>query len=146
MKSEPVPEDDGRALKTLVGSNFRETVDPDNREYLILFYIPTNSKCQALRPIFESVAESISHNPNIVMAEFDRSKNDVAGLIVEEFPKLVWFGKDKSVPHLEFDGVDNTKGIIKYMRANTEYRWLEPQPKEQYKKKAEKKSEVSDEL
>ena len=58
-----------------------------------------------MRKIFEAVAESIRHNPNIVMAEFDHSRNDVPNLILEEFPKLIWFGRDKSAPHREFEGV-----------------------------------------
>ena len=43
-----------------------------------------------------AAAEAISANPNIVLAEFDGTLNEVDGLDYSGFPTLFWYGKDKS--------------------------------------------------
>lgn len=63
-------------MRTYVGDNFEAEVLKSEKEFFVKYYAPWCDHCKVLAPIFQSVAEALSNNPNLVLAEFDSSKND----------------------------------------------------------------------
>ena len=42
------------------------------------------------------------------------------------FPTLFWFGKDKSVGPIKFDGGRDKAGILDWIKDHSEHEWVEP--------------------
>lgn len=53
--------------------------------------------------------------------------NEVAGLNIEGFPTLKFYGKDKSKEPIDFNGGRDADGIVEWLKDHTEYEWVEPQ-------------------
>ena len=78
-----------------------------------------------MAPHFEAAAKKLAVNPNIVIAKVDSTENEVAGLDIQGFPTLKWWGKDKSAEPIEYNGERDTEGIISWIKEHTEYDWVE---------------------
>ena len=102
LKSEPIPETQD-AVVVVVGLSYNDVVMDPTKDVLIEYYAPWCGHCKKLAPIFEELAESVAHIDDIVIAKFDATANEVAGLVIKGYPTLKWFPKgDKS--GIEFEG------------------------------------------
>lgn len=79
-----------------------------------------------MAPHYDEAAKRLAGNPNIVIAKVDSTENEVAGLDIQGFPTLKFWGKDKSAGPIEFDGERNAEGIISWLKSHTQYEWVEP--------------------
>jgi thiol-disulfide isomerase/thioredoxin len=104
LKSAPIPEDNGAAVRTLVGKNYREVINGDDKEYLVKIYAPWCTHCKTIAPHFVAAAEALRGNPNIVLAEFDGTLNEVDGLNTEGYPTVYFYGRDKTAEPINFNG------------------------------------------
>ena len=77
-----------------------------------------------MAPEYEKAAQRIANNPNIVIAKVDSTLNEVAGINIEGFPTLKFFGKDKTAAPIDYDGPRNADGIINWLKDHTEYDWV----------------------
>jgi protein disulfide-isomerase A1 len=92
---------------------------------LVEFYAPWCGHCKSLAPHFEAAAKKLAVNPNILIAKVDSTENEVAGIDIQGFPTLKWWGKDKSAEPIEYNGGRDTEGIISWIKDHTEYDWVE---------------------
>jgi len=90
-KSEEIPEDDGSAVKTLVGKNFN-TIKGKNA--LVEYYAPWCGHCKSLAPIYEELAENFK-GKDVVIAKIDATANYIEENVTG-FPTLIWYGADGS--------------------------------------------------
>ena len=67
----------------------------------------------------------MSNNPNILIANFDSTVNEVAGVDITGFPTLKFWGKDKTQPPIDYNGERTADGIIKWLKDHTECEWVE---------------------
>lgn len=67
----------------------------------------------------------LANNPNILLATVDSTENEVAGVDIQGFPTLKFWGKDKSNP-IEYNGGRDAQGIIQWIKEHTQYEWVEP--------------------
>lgn len=104
LKSEPVPEPSDDPLTILVGKNWDEIVKDSSKDVLVKYYAPWCGHCKALAPTWDSLAESVKDIPDLVIAKFDATANEVAGLQISGYPTLKFYPKDNK------DGVDYTGG------------------------------------
>jgi len=104
LKSEPVPEASDDPLTILVGKNWDEIVKDPSKDVLVKYYAPWCGHCKALAPTWDSLAESVKDIPDLVIAKFDATANEVAGLQISGYPTLKFYPKDNK------DGVDYTGG------------------------------------
>ncbi len=92
---------------------------------MVEFYAPWCGHCKSLAPHFEAAAKKLAVNPNILIAKVDSTENEVAGIDIQGFPTLKWWGKDKSAEPIEYNGGRDTEGIISWIKDHTEYDWVE---------------------
>ena len=126
LKSAPIPENDDAAVKTLVGNNYKSLVFGDDKEFLVKIYAPWCGHCKTIAPEYVAAAEALAANPNVVLAELDGTLNEVEGLDISGYPTLFWYGKDKTVAPIQFNGGRDAEGIIAWIRDHTEHAWVEP--------------------
>lgn len=67
----------------------------------------------------------LKNNPNIVLVKVDSTENEIAGVDIQGFPTLKFWGKDKSVPPVDYTGERTADGIINWLKEHTEYEWVE---------------------
>lgn len=61
-----------------------------------------------------------------MLAKVDSTENEVAGIEIEGYPTLKFWGKDKSVPPIDYDGGRDADGIIEWLKTHSDYPWVEP--------------------
>lgn len=127
LKSAPIPENDNKPVKTLVGKTFNN-IFSDEREYLVKIYAPWCGHCKSIAPHFEAAAAALANNPNIVLADFDGTLNEVESVDISGYPTILWYAKDKSAEPVSFNGERDTEGIIDWIKDHTQYEWVEPAP------------------
>lgn len=127
LKSAPVPENDVAPVKTLVGKNY-QTIFQDEREYLVKIYAPWCGHCKTIAPHFVEAAKALSSNPNIVLAEFDGTLNEVEGVEISGYPTILWYPKDKTAEPVKYNGERDTQGIIDWIKDHTQHEWVEASP------------------
>lgn len=75
-----------------------------DKEYLLKIYAPWCGHCKKIAPEYEAAAELIAHNPNVVIADFDGTLNEAEGIEISGYPTIYWYGKDKTVTPITFNG------------------------------------------
>lgn len=125
MKSAPIPETNDLPVLVLVGKTFKSLVLDSEKEVLVKFYAPWCGHCKTLAPHFEEVAQRLANNPNIVIAKFDSTENEVSNIEIQGFPTIKFWGKDKTQPPIDFNGERSADGIIQWLKDHTEYEWVD---------------------
>ena len=101
LKSEPIPDPqtvDG--VTTLVGKSWEDVVKDTSKDVLVKYYAPWCGHCKALAPVWEELGKDVEGIEDLVIAKFDATTNEVAGLDVRGYPTLKFYPKDNK------DGVD----------------------------------------
>lgn len=96
LKSAPVPESNDEPVKVVVGQTWQDLVLSHDKEVLVKFYAPWCGHCKTLAPHYEEAAKRLASNPNILLVKVDSTENEVAGVDIQGFPTLKFWGKDKS--------------------------------------------------
>jgi len=102
MKSEAEPAEQG-ALTVLVGTNFERIVKDSSKDVLVKYYAPWCGHCKALAPTWDELANSVADVEDLVIAKFDATANEVAGLSIRGYPTLRFYPKDNKNGY-EYEG------------------------------------------
>ena len=89
----PVP-DNVEGVTTLVGSSWDEIVNDPTKDVLVKYYAPWCGHCKALAPIWEELGKDVEGIEDLVIAKFDATENEVAGLEIKGYPTLKFYPKD----------------------------------------------------
>ncbi len=137
LKSAAIPESNDEPVKVIVGKSWNDLVMNHEKEVLVKFYAPWCGHCKHLAPHYDEAAKRLANNPNIVLAKIDSTENEVAGLEIQGFPTLKFWGKDKTAEPIEYNGGRDADGIIQWLKEHTQYEWVdlvdaeEEEPKEE---------------
>ena len=117
LKSEPIPEEQG-ALTVLVGKNWESIVKDETKDVLVKYYAPWCGHCKALAPTWDALAEDVKDIDDLVIAKFDATANEVAGLDIRGYPTLKYYPKnDKS--GLDYSGDREIEDFKKFLSENS---------------------------
>ncbi len=117
LKSEPIPENKG-ALTTLVGLNYESIVMDETKDVLVKYYAPWCGHCKKLAPIWEELAESVADIPDLVIAKFDATVNEVKGLQIKGYPTLKFYPKGNKAG-VDYDEGRELPDFKKYLEKNS---------------------------
>jgi protein disulfide isomerase family A protein 3 len=104
IKSEPLPDNEGKAVKVVVGQNFNDIVLDPTKDVLLEMYAPWCGHCKKLEPIYTELGESVKNVDNLVIAKMDATAND------SPHPQY----QAKGFPTILFAPADNKENPIKY--------------------------------
>jgi len=95
LKSADIPDPqivDG--VTTLVGKTWSTIVEDPTKDVLVKYYAPWCGHCKALAPVWDELAKSVEDIEDLVIAKFDATENEVAGLDIRGYPTLKFYPKD----------------------------------------------------
>jgi len=105
LKSEPIPEPaTTEGLTVLVGKSWEDVVKDTSKDVLVKYYAPWCGHCKALAPVWDALAKDVEGIEDLVIAKFDATVNEVAGLDIRGYPTLKFYPKDNK------DGIDYDAG------------------------------------
>jgi len=115
IKSEEVPADNDVAdVKVAVAKNFDELVVNSDKDTLIEFYAPWCGHCKKLAPTLEELGKALKNEPGVQIVKMDATANDVPpSFVVQGFPTLFWYPKDKSTK--KYEGGREVNDFIEYI-------------------------------
>ncbi|KAH7731879.1 protein disulfide-isomerase A4 [Aphelenchoides avenae] len=118
VKSAPLPSGDTGPVKTLVASNFAKIVNNEGKDALIEFYAPWCGHCKSFEPKYKQFAAKwTKEQPNLVVAKFDATANDVPdGYAVEGFPTIYFAPSGKKDKPIKYTGNRDLDDIANFVR------------------------------
>ncbi|PIN17433.1 Protein disulfide isomerase (prolyl 4-hydroxylase beta subunit) [Handroanthus impetiginosus] len=118
IRSEPIPEVNNEPVKVVVRDSLQDFVFNSGKNVLLEFYAPWCGHCKRLAPILDEVAISFENDPDVIIAKFDATANDVPRdtFDVQGFP-TVYF-RSASGNLLRYDGDRTKEDIISFIQKN----------------------------
>ena len=121
LKSEEDPgkQEEGKAYK-ITYKTFKRDVLNNKLNVFVKFYMPNDTKCKELEPIYEDLALKLKINRNIRIAEYNLEKNYFDFIKIEHYPTLVLFRaglKDKN-ELIEYKGTYDVNDMIYFVLTN----------------------------
>lgn len=93
LKSEEIPEPNDGGVTILVGKNFDKIVKDETKDVLVKYYAPWCGHCKALAPVWDQLGDDLKDIEDLVIAKFDATANEVAGLEIRGYPTLKFYPK-----------------------------------------------------
>ncbi|CAL8087040.1 unnamed protein product [Calicophoron daubneyi] len=120
LKSEPVPSGSDDFAKKVVALTFDEMVNDPSKDVMIVFHAPWCGHCKAFLPKFQTVAEKLQNEPNILLATYDATANDIPDAYsVQGYPTVFFVSKtDKEHPKT-YEGAREVDDVIRYIAASS---------------------------
>lgn len=81
---------------------------------MVKFYAPWCGHCKTLAPVWEELANSVKDIPDLVIAKFDATANEAAGVAIRGYPTLKFYPKDNKAG-IDFDGERDLASIQKWL-------------------------------
>ena len=114
LKSEKPVDNTGKPVTVIVGENFEEIVKDTSKDVLVKYYAPWCGHCKALAPTWESLAKDVEGIEDLVIAKFDATANEVAGLEIRGYPTLKFYPKDNKAG-VDYDGERKLEDFQKWL-------------------------------
>jgi protein disulfide-isomerase A1 len=118
IRSEPIPEVNNEPVKVVVRDSIQDMVFNSGKNVLLEFYAPWCGHCQKLAPTLDEVAISLENDPDVLIAKFDATANDVPSdnFDVQGFP-TVYF-RSASGNLVQYEGDRTKEDIISFIEKN----------------------------
>jgi protein disulfide-isomerase A1 len=119
LLSQEVPEDwNAKAVKVLVGKNFKEVARDKSKTVLVEFYAPWCGHCKQLAPIYDQLGEKFADRASeFVIAKMDSTLNELDDIKIQSFPTIKLFPKD-SDEVLDYNGERTLEAMAKFVESH----------------------------
>ena len=104
LKSAEPPADNTEPVKVIVGKTFKDIVLNPETDVLVKFYAPWCGHCKKLAPVWDELAAAVKDVPNLVIAKFDATANEVEGLDIRGYPTLKFYPAGQKSNPVDYDG------------------------------------------
>ncbi|XP_074307901.1 protein disulfide isomerase-like 1-1 [Silene latifolia] len=113
--SQPIPKENNEPVKVVVLDTLEDLVLNSGKEVLLEFYAPWCGHCKNLAPILDEVALSYDKDPNVLIAKYDATANDVPRetFKVQGFPTLFFINGNKEV--IEYSGGRKKEDFVNFI-------------------------------
>ncbi|KAK4393738.1 protein disulfide-isomerase [Sesamum angolense] len=118
IRSEPIPETNNEPVKVVVRDSLQDVVFNSGKNVLLEFYAPWCGHCKQLAPILDEVAVHFENDPNVIIAKFDATVNDVPGdtFDVQGFPTVYFRSASGNLS--QYEGDRTKENIISFIEKN----------------------------
>ncbi|KAL1539007.1 Thioredoxin-like domain [Salvia divinorum] len=118
IRSEPIPEVNDEPVKVVVRHSIQDVVFNSGKNVLLEFYAPWCGHCKSLAPILDEVAISFQNDPDVLIAKFDATANDVPKdtFEVQGFPTLYFRSANGNLS--QYEGGRTKEDIINFINSN----------------------------
>ncbi|GFP84138.1 protein disulfide-isomerase, partial [Phtheirospermum japonicum] len=118
LKSEPIPESNDEPVKVVVRDSIQDVVFNSGKNVLLEFYAPWCGHCKQLAPILDEVAIAFKDDPDVIIAKFDATANDVPGdtFEVQGFPTLYFRSANGNLS--QYEGERTKEDFISFIHEN----------------------------
>ncbi|KAG6396253.1 hypothetical protein SASPL_142399 [Salvia splendens] len=118
IRSEPIPEVNDEPVKVVVRHSLQDVVFNSGKNVLLEFYAPWCGHCKSLAPILDEVAISFQNDPDVLIAKFDATANDVPKdkFEVQGFPTLYFRSANGNLS--QYEGDRTKEDIINFINSN----------------------------
>jgi len=117
LKSEEEPETQG-PVTILVGTNYDRIVNDPTKDVLVKYYAPWCGHCKTLAPVWDDLGSHVESIDDLVIAKFDATANEVAGVSIRGYPTLKFFPKDNK-QGFDFEGDRDIQAIQGWLMENS---------------------------
>jgi protein disulfide-isomerase A1 len=119
-KSQEAVPYEGKGTRVIVGSEHDAIISDPKLNVFVEYYAPWCGHCKNLVPIWDKLAATFDEIPNVVIAKFDSTTNDAAGVQISGFPTLVFYpatedGTGKKGPGIKFEGDREVKDLLAFV-------------------------------
>lgn len=116
VKSEPIPESNSEPVKVIVADSIQDMVFNSGKNVFLEFYAPWCGHCQKLAPILDEVAISFENDPDVLIAKFDATANDMVGdsFNVKGYPTLYFRSASGNI--VPYDGNRTKEDMIDFIQ------------------------------
>ena len=118
MKSEPEPTNLPGQVTVIVGTTYDKIVNDPTKDVLVKFYAPWCGHCKTLAPIWDELAAHVAGNEDLVIAKFDATANEAAGVSIKGYPTLKFYPKDNK-SGIDFSGDRDLESFKKWLSENS---------------------------
>ncbi|KAL9687692.1 hypothetical protein QQ045_032099 [Rhodiola kirilowii] len=117
-KSEPIPAANNEPVKVVVADSLHDVVINSGKNVLVEFYAPWCGHCKKLAPILDEVARTFESDPNVIIAKFDATANDIPSndFDFKGYPTLYF--KSSSGNLSQYEGDRSKEEIIDFINKN----------------------------
>lgn len=127
LKSDPIPDPQTvNGLTTVVGKSFEAVVKDPSKDVLVKYYAPWCGHCKALAPVWDEMAKDLESIEDLVIAKFDATTNEVAGLDIRGYPTLKFYPKNNK-DGMDYSGDRQLPDFLKFLsQHSTAYQAARP--------------------
>ncbi|KAI5302928.1 protein disulfide-isomerase precursor [Ascosphaera pollenicola] len=120
IKSQPIPEKQDGPVTILVGKNYDEIVNNDEKDVLVEFYAPWCGHCKALAPKYDDLGKLYQNDDlssKVTIAKIDATANDVPEDIAG-FPTIKLYPAGSKTEPVDFTGKRTVEELANFVRDN----------------------------
>ena len=85
---------------------------------LVKYYAPWCGHCKALAPTWDQLGDDVKDIEDLVIAKFDATANEVAGLEIRGYPTLKYYPKDNKAG-VDYSGDRELDDFKKWLNENS---------------------------
>lgn len=128
-KSQPIPDpktNADKAVKDVVGLNFRDVVLNSKTDVIVKFYATWCTYCKKFEPIYEEAAKAMKSAP-VLFAQVDAAENDVPEFIsIQQYPTVALFPANNKSSPIYFRGQRSVDKLIEFVHGHAGIKYKLP--------------------
>lgn len=140
----PDPEENAKkAVKDVVGLNFRDAVLKGTTDVIVKFYATWCAHCKRFAPVYEEAAKALDGAP-VIFAQVDAAENDVPDFVaIQQYPTIALFpGNNKTAP-VYFSGERSAVKVIEFVHNHASSKYDLPEAAKDLIEKAKAEEEAA---
>ena len=115
LKSQPIPKEQEDIVYTLVGESFHKEVYDNDKDVIVQFYM-SKFEDEESKGIYEDLAESLSHNDNMLVAKLDLFENDVDNMTLSFKSQIVIYPSKRKDNPISFEDEFTLENLMRFVQ------------------------------
>jgi len=128
VKSEPIPVEEEGPVYTLVGSEFKETINDKDHDVVVDFYAPWCGHCHQFAPIYKEFASKLKHVKSIKIMKMDATRNDMGDMNINGFPAVIVFPAGENKEPSMYQGNRKAPDMIQWLHRHATIKFDDKAP------------------